>query len=251
MGTAIFMVLMVCGYWYTSRDLSTRFKIKRSFGWDVYFLVALYGCIFVLQGVLATGLLWLLLLALPAADNTFQITSQKYADWQIEFMNWSFLGIQAPVVVMLAFAILFCLYRSNWAGSARLDGEDRKTLYKRLARSSGIEQLLYQCMEQGELALVTLKSRRIYIGMIHTATLEYEKTANIVLIPMLSGYRDGEKMNLCIEHNYSKWYAEHDITLDSEPRSAMDFRKVIMLDQIESLSLFDPASASALSMEPR
>ncbi|CAM6276026.1 MULTISPECIES: hypothetical protein [Citrobacter] len=251
MGTAIFMVLMVCGYWYTSRDLSTRFKIKRSFGWDVYFLVALYGCIFVLQGVLATGLLWLLLLALSAADNTFQITSQKYADWQIEFMNWSFLGIQAPVVVMLAFAILFCLYRSNWAGSARLDGEDRKTLYKRLARSSGIEQLLYQCMEQGELALVTLKSRRIYIGMIHTATLEYEKTANIVLIPMLSGYRDGEKMNLCIEHNYSKWYAEHDITLDSEPRSAMDFRKVIMLDQIESLSLFDPASASALSMEPR
>lgn len=55
MGTAIFMVLMVCGYWYTSRDLSTRFKIKRSFGWDVYFLVALYGSIFVLQGVIATG----------------------------------------------------------------------------------------------------------------------------------------------------------------------------------------------------
>ena len=114
MGTAIFMVLMVCGYWYTSRDLSTRFKIKRSFGWDVYFLVALYGCIFVLQGVIATGLLWLLLFALSAADNTFHFTSAKYADWQIDFMNWSFLGIQAPVVVMLAFAILFCLYRSNW-----------------------------------------------------------------------------------------------------------------------------------------
>ena len=71
MGTAIFMVLMVCGYWYTSRDLSTRFKIKRSFGWDVYFLVALYGCIFVLQGVIATGLLWLLLLTLSAANNAF------------------------------------------------------------------------------------------------------------------------------------------------------------------------------------
>ena len=250
MGTAIFMVLMVCGYWYTSRDLSTRFKIKRSFGWDVYFLVALYGCIFVLQGVIATGLLWLLLFALSAADNTFHFTSQKYADWQIDFMNWSFLGIQAPVVVMLAFAILFCLYRSNWAGSARLDGEGRKKLYKRLAQSSGIEQLLYQCMEQGELAQVALRSRRIYIGMIHTATLEYEKTANIVLIPMLSGYRDEKTMNLRIENNYSRWYHEHDITLDSDPRSAMDFRKVIMLNQIESISLFDPASASALEMAP-
>ena len=28
----------------------------------------------------------------------------------------------------------------------------------------------------------------------------------------------------------------------------MSFRKVIMVDQIESLSLFDPASATALSM---
>lgn len=198
--------------------------------------------------MIATGLLWLLLFTLSAADNTFHFTSQKYADWQMDFMNWSFLGIQAPVVVMLAFAILFCLYRSNWAGSARLDGDGRKKLYKRLAQSSGIEQLLYQCMEQGELALVTLQSRRVYVGMIHTATLEYEKTANIVLIPMLSGYRDERTMNLCIENNYSKWYDEHDITLDSEPRSAMDFRRVILLSHIESLSLFDPASASALAM---
>lgn len=166
-------------------------------------------------------------------------------------MNWSFLGIQAPVVVMLAFAILFCLYRSNWAGSARLDGEGRKKLYKRLAQASGIEQLLYQCMEQGELAQVTLRSGRIYVGMIHTATLEYEKTANIVLIPMLSGYRDRQTMNFRIENNYSKWYDGHDITLDSEPRSAMDFRKVIMLNQIESLALFDPASASVLDMAQR
>ena len=71
----------------------------------------------------------------------------------------------------------------------------------------------------------------------------------IVLIPMLSGYRDGETLSLRIEHNYSKWYADHDITLDSQPKSAMAFRKVIMLDQIESLSLFDPASASALDLE--
>ena len=69
MGTAIFMVLMVCGYWYTSHDLSTRFKFKRSFGWDVYFLVALYGCIFVLQGILATGILWLVLLGGSLVSN--------------------------------------------------------------------------------------------------------------------------------------------------------------------------------------
>ena len=250
MGTAIFMVLMVCGYWYTSRDLSTRFKIKRSFGWDVYFLVALYGCIFVLQGVIATGLIWLVLFGISSLLNVLPaLSGGHHYDWQMEFMNWSFLGIQAPVVVMLTFAVAFCIYRSSWSGSARLNSSGRKKLYKKLSRANGVEGLLFQCMEEGELAWVTLKSRRIYIGMIHTAAYENTSTSNIVLIPMLSGYRDGKTLNLCIEHNYSKWYAEHDITLDSEPKSAMAFRKVILLDQIESLSLFDAASASALALE--
>jgi len=248
MGTAIFMVLMVCGYWYTSRDLSTRFKIKRSFGWDVYFLVALYGCIFVLQGVLATGLIWLVLLAVSATFNAIpSLADGLHHQWQIEFMTWSFLGIQAPVVIMLTFAVAFCIYRSSWSGSARLDSSGRKKLYKKLSRANGVEGLLFQCMEEGELAWITLKSRRIYIGMIHAASYDNVATANVVLIPMLSGYRDGKSLNLCIEHNYSRWYAEHGITLDSEPKSAMAFRKVIMLEQIESLSLFDEASASALA----
>jgi len=247
-GAAIFMVLMVSGYWYTSRDLNSRFKIRRSSGWDVYFLVALYGCIFVLQGVFATGIVWLLLLAISAIANAVQMIPGVHLKWQMEFMNWSFLGIQAPIVIMLAFAILFCLYRSNWAGSARLNVSGRKDLYQQLSRSNGVEQLLFQCMEEGELAWITLKSRRIYIGMVHASTFEYESTKNIVLIPMLSGYRDSKTLKLAVEHNYSKWYAEHGITLDSTPKDAMSFRKVIMVDQIESLSLFDPASATALSM---
>ena len=252
MGTAIFMVLMVCGYWYTSRDLSTRFKIKRSFGWDVYFLVALYGCIFVLQGVIATGLVWLLLLLISAGCNALpQLAGAEHHQYHVEFMTWSFLGIQAPVVIMLFFAVLFCLYRSNWAGSARLDSSGRQRLYKRLSRANGVEGLIYQCMEEGELAWITLKSRRIYIGMIQRASFESTTANNVVLIPMISGYRDRESFAFHTEHNYSAWYAQHGVTLSSQPKSAMAFRKVILLDQIESLSLFDPASASALKITQR
>ena len=200
--------------------------------------------------MIATGLIWLFLLACSSLLNIMpELTGGHHHNWQMEFMNWSFLGIQAPVVVMLSFAVAFCLYRSNWSGSARLNSKGRKKLYKELSRSNGVEGILFQCMEEGELAWVTLKSRRIYIGMIHTASYEIENTANIVLIPMLSGYRDGKTLNLCVEHNYSKWYAEHNITLDSEPKSAMAFRKVILLSQIESLSLFDAASASALAFD--
>ena len=248
MATAIFMVLMVCGYWYASRDLSTRLKYKRTFGWDVYFLVALYGCIFVLQGVIATGLLWCLLLLLSTTMNALQASGGEYHHYQIDFMTGSFLGVQAPVMTMLLFTVLICLYRSNWAKSARLAGAERRELYKYLTRANGIEGLLYQCMEEGELAWLTLKSQRIYIGMIQTSSFDGSGTSNVVIIPMLSGYRDENTLDLQVEHNYSAWYYDHDISLTSEEVTALAFRKVIMLDQIESLSLFDPASELAMPL---
>ena len=250
MATAIFMVLMVSGYWYTSRDLSTRFKLRRSFGWDVYFLVALYGCIFMLQGIIATALVWLLLLfSSMGMDALPQWFGSEEHRLQVTFMNWSFLGIQAPVVIMLSFAVLFCLYRSNWAGSARLDSQGRRKLYKHLSRTNGFEGLLYQCMETGQLAWVTLKSQRVYIGMVHRGTFDSFDTNNLVLIPMLSGYRDRHKGCFVGENNYSAWYASHDIDLTSAPQSALDFRKVVLLSEVESVSLFDPAHTLALGMQ--
>ncbi len=245
MGTAIFMVLMVCGYWYSSHDLSTRFKFKRSFGWDVYFLVALYGCVFVLQGMLATAVLWLALLTGSLVTNALPgIFGPEYHHWHMTFMNWTFLGIQAPVVIMLAFAVVFCLWRSNWSPTARLDTSGRRELYKHLSRANGVEGLVYQCMEKGDLAWITLTSQRIYIGMIHTATFDSADANNIVLIPMLSGYRDRETLDLHVEHNYSAWYADHDIDV----RAAVDFRKVLLLSQVESLSLFHPAQVMAMGI---
>ncbi|MBY6256114.1 hypothetical protein [Phytobacter diazotrophicus] len=245
MGTAIFMVLMVCGYWYSSHDLSTRFKFKRSFGWDVYFLVALYGCVFVLQGMLATAVLWLALLTGSLVTNALPgIFGPEYHHWHMTFMNWTFLGIQAPVVIMLAFAVVFCLWRSNWSPTARLDTSGRRELYKHLSRANGVEGLVYQCMEKGDLAWITLTSQRIYIGMIHTATFDSADANNIVLIPMLSGYRDRETLDLHVEHNYSAWYDAH----DTDVRAAVDFRKVLLLSQVESLSLFHPAQVMAMGI---
>jgi len=90
---------------------------------------------------------------------------------------------------------------------------------------------------------ITLNSHRVYIGMVHTARCETSSTDNVVVIPMISGYRDRETQRLVVEHNYAAYYQQHWITPVSEPNNALNFRKVILLNQIESLSLFDPATA--------
>jgi len=245
MATAVFMVLMVCGYWYTTRDISTRFKLKRTFGWDVYFLVALYGCIFVLQGVLAIALVYLLLWGISFGINHLPTlyALPENVHYHRDFINWSFLGIQAPVVIMLMVSVMLCLFRTTWAPGLRLNTAGRKRLYQQLTSANGVEGILYQCMERGDMVYITLNSHRVYIGMVHTARCETSSTDNVVVIPMISGYRDRNTQQLIVEHNYAAYYQQHWITPVSEPNNALNFRKVILLNQIESLSLFDPATA--------
>lgn len=54
-------------------------------------------------------------------------------------------------------------------GSARLESNGRKKLYQKLSRTNGMPALLFQCMGQGELVLITLKARHIYTGMVHAS----------------------------------------------------------------------------------
>ncbi len=245
MATAVFMVLMVCGYWYTTRDISTRFKLKRTFGWDVYFLVALYGCIFVLQGVLVIAIVYMLLWGVSSVINHLPEIHALNQDvhYHRDFINWSFLGIQAPVVIMLCVSVMLCLFRTTWSPGLRLNSAGRKQLYKQLTSANGVEGILYQCMERGDMIYITLNSHRVYIGMVHTARCETSSTDNVVVIPMISGYRDRQTQQLVVEHNYAAYFEQHWITPVSEPNNALNFRKVILFSQIESLSLFDPATA--------
>ena len=245
MATAVFMVLMVCGYWYTTRNVSTRFKLKRTFGWDVYFLVALYGCIFVLQGVMVIALVYLLLWGISIGINYLPEMQAipQHVHYHRDFINWSFLGIQAPVVIMLCVSVLLCLFRTTWSPGLRLNTAGRRQLYKQLTSANGVEGILYQCMEQGDMVYITLNSHRVYIGMVHTARCETSSSDNVVVIPMISGYRDRNTQQLVVEHNYAAYYQKHWITPVSEPNNALNFRKVILLNKIESLSLFDPATA--------
>jgi len=242
MGTAIFMVLLACGYWYTTRDLSSRFKLKRTYGWEVYFLVALYGCIFVLQGIIVVFIIWLVLLifsqlaSLIATLNHYPLDLHYHAD----FLNWSFLEIKTPVVVMLATAILLCLLHTSRSPNIRLKTTERKDLYKKLTKTNGLEGILYQSMEQGNMVLVTLASQRIYIGLVYTALNESTASDNLVLLPLLSGKRDPNALQIKVENNYAAYYQRNKIDLSSKPDSVFCFRKIIFLHQIESLSLFDP-----------
>lgn len=122
------------------------------------------------------------------------------------------------------------------------DHKARFEVIQKIAESDALEKVLVDSMAKKMLVLVSLNSRKVYVGMILSTRLENADFDNIALIPVLSGYRDSETLVFKDVHSYISHYKENKITHDSKPLSIYDFRTVIPMDQVEAVSLFDSAT---------
>ncbi|WP_319940126.1 hypothetical protein [Xenorhabdus littoralis] len=110
------------------------------------------------------------------------------------------------------------------------------------AKKDSVNELLLESLENGLLVMVTLKSRKVYVGMVDGAKFFNFHTHSdemISIIPFISGYRDKDSLSFKVEHYYVDIYNQKGITLNSEPLSVHQFRHILPRDQIESFSLFD------------
>jgi len=78
---------------------------------------------------------------------------------------------------------------------------------------------------------LTLKSRKVYVGFVQGVPSLDPAKAYIRLLPVLSGYRDSDKLIYCFTTDYAAAIDEVE-----DPRSLI---KVIPLSEIQSAGLFD------------
>lgn len=127
MGTTIFMVLLVCGYWYATRDGKSRLRLKRTSGWEVYFLVALYGSVFVFQGFNLVIFIWLILFVISSILNHFSTFYgiNGHLSLHSDFMNLTLFHFQIPVLTMLLLSLLLCLFHTTISPRKNLSNTTR------------------------------------------------------------------------------------------------------------------------------
>ncbi|MDE1476538.1 hypothetical protein [Xenorhabdus bovienii] len=241
LGAVLVLVVLVCGYFYTSNHLPSRFKQKEAVGWNAYFDVALHGSLFLLQGVILSILLWLALLLFMVLLNAPLCLGVQYSPFTFAFsiLHSSILGLKVPLIFILGLTIVRCISSARSAAKDLSDPEKRRELYREIASHNSVEKILFESIELGLLVLVTLKSRKVYVGMIDTSRFESLDTDTVVLIPFLSGYRHKDTLTFQVEHNYATHYFENGITFGSVPLSFYHYRHVLPREQIESISLFD------------
>ncbi|OAT41384.1 hypothetical protein M988_2009 [Hafnia paralvei ATCC 29927] len=243
MGAALVVLVLVCGYLFINSHIPSKILFKKSTGWQSYFQVALKGSIYLTLAALSLVMFWIAAFVVMQIFNLphfFNSSLHKFS-FAMDLIDGSIAGIGLPFVALASLTIFISVMESKQAEKQLKDPDARRKIFEEVAKCSPIENVLLESLDSNHRLLVSisLKSRKVYVGMVHEARLEEHDTDTVVIIPLLSGYRDKDTLSFREEVNYADHYEECGITFTSEPLSLSQYRHVIPRDQIESISLFN------------
>lgn len=264
------LLIPLFGYMYVDSDHYLKYKLKKSDGWHAYFLVSVQGLHLLLSminsllqlavlfyfGMFAlffgVGIIDSVVTLWSVLPRTFVgfidivLTSLTNA-WLLQF--WDFFIFIAGLlkqlmtpnkisIILLVSLSIYSVSKSISNASQQNDEEVIEKVRQRIAQDSQVDAMIFEAEEAGLLVMITLKSRKVYVGQILGKNIGYTDMKEISLIPILSGYRDKDTLSFNVEHDYSDYYSRENIT-ESSSMPLSHFQQVIFYDQIESMSLFD------------
>jgi hypothetical protein len=117
--------------------------------------------------------------------------------------------------------------------------ESEKTVGERVLVTYGgqLEKLLFRSLIEKKRVMVTLKNGKVYIGRV-TVSLTPQEDKDFLLLPIKSGYREGDKQRLVITTHYDDAYAE---IQEHEPEYLdiiSDFGVVIPISEVLTATLY-------------
>lgn len=244
MWAAVIVLVLVCGYNYIDNHLPSRYKLNNSVGWNAYFFVALKGGEFLMQGLIASIVVAIGLYIIMHILNLPSYLFGWYEPFTFvdSIFNIRVSGMSFWTILWLSLTVLISIGKTADVKKRNQSPQKRMEDFREVAKVYAIESLLlesFERMDDGLLVFVTLKSRKVYVGMVDGIRFEGMDINTLVLIPFMSGYREKDTLTFHVEHNYTDHYAQQGINFSSEPLSVFQFRHVLPYEQIESFSLFN------------
>ena len=206
----------VAGYLFLITCELTRHQAARASGYHVLLQSAAWGfALYLVAHAAAFGL-----------DHWCESVVKFWSDWAPE----PFTGeVMLSLVLALAvpYALRFCGVVSPLQIARGVA----------LGEGGHIELLILDSMEHGKAVELTLRNRKSYVGLVTDLAVGENSSGDLVLIPMLSGYRNEETLKLEITTDYIpvvRAYTEPGSTLTED-----DFRVAVPLNEIVSARPFE------------
>ena len=217
MSFGLLLLPAIGGYWFLTHLNYTRYRSVRDSGYHILFSsavagVALYSIAFSVSFILES--LWTDIL--DFWDDQLHVPEPYTFEIVLSFG--------------LAFLLPFGLNKLYSSGSAAI----------KAARENGnhIELLIAESVRNQKLVEISLRSRKSYVGYPLASGVGNSLYADVVLVPIWSGYRDRYTQKLNIFVKYDTLVEQ---VLEEDPKlKKRDFRIAIPMSEIISARLFIP-----------
>ena len=223
------MLVLVAGYHYARSLPSEKVNLKRSAGWETYVYLGFHGLRFLILALFSLIILWVLaFIVLSVIDYIFDSSIQIYLQRQITRILFD--DIQVYHVLIAAFAWALC--QNEIKGKIK---RGNKLVFENIKNYDGLLRLVIEAAAEQRPLRLSLKSRKVYVGLI----MDY-----ILLVPLVSGYRDKDALDIFFDCSYLSVYEKHGLFAGDELNEEKllrldDFRMAIKVSEIESVSFFE------------
>lgn len=269
---ALAFVPLLAGYIFVITWFQTRYLIQREDSQKVYFRAAFWG-------------IWLFLLAFGALSwgrpelkpvvaflNTWNeqviLTDGKAANVDLMFwlvvlattlglgtvggfvLNWLFALAKVPFREVIRL-IVRVVKRRNANFFASIYGYSKRAAVKKAiyALNSDLDIVLLRAMEENMPVSITLGHGKVYVGYVTGSIEPGEKREMLRILPLVSGYREGDAMKLKLTTWYISIYKKFNEEKLSHLRPEL-FEVVLPLSEVKSVNLFDIHAYRAFQQEP-
>ena len=213
----VLLLPLIGGYFFLTHWNRTRFEMKRHTGERLLMNAALAGLGFVVAAFWITH-------AITRGNPDLQ---ERWA----KFVPFPYAGTSILALVLALVSIP--LANLFW---------DRDKEARRVIEEWGdhLEILLERALAENRQVSLTLKSGKVYIGYIlRTFNPAYERKY-IAILPVISGFREGEDQALRLTTSYGDIYPLLTGREDYTPEEVSHFQVIVPVGEIQSGNLFDP-----------
>lgn len=235
--TALLVLCVTGGYVFASVFKPSLIHSAREDGHRLYFRAVFYASVSVAVSLQLEFIGFLNGESAKYASNSSEVWSHFLKTFS-ESGAQQFTLIKAYcLAIFLPYILNVLLYLINFICLA-LSGEPLLSLF--LARSAiegnDFESMIYRAQTTQTPVLVTLKSRKIYIGWVVDAPNPELVRRNLKILPLVSGVRGEHFQRLEITTNYTSVFNQMSIDEDFD---ITQFEVVVPTDQISVVHLFD------------
>ena len=248
MAILLILLILVLGYRYTNAIPAEKIALKRSSGWEAYVRMGSHGIRFVWNAIFVYAIIVVVIsISFIALSHRFNIGGySEYLKYIIVLSTIKShdIGLHDVMITLLAFA-------SCSASIRKENNKSQEDQREEIRKQDAILNIIIDAAERLHPVKISLKSRKVYIGLIQAEQFERPDLDNVTTIPFYSGHRDKDTLNIIFDSNYIKVYEKHygkifsnDSTHSLSPEDMQkleEFRIVIRLSEIESISFFDLA----------